>query len=239
MVLGLYGKHPAKGDFLEAGLPPALQRILEGWLDSVLAEVRETLGPEWQAAWDRAPALCFWLGETIWGGVVAGVLAPSRDRVGRRFPLLLLAAGADAPAPPIQDPSGWHGRAAAFLRNSLAAQDFAGAAALLDAAPQPVPVDHPEQPGSFWAVRPGADVATLWADVAATDVRHAAASRSYWWVAGEDAASIAPETPPDPAVDPMHLLAPRPALWSQVWAGAGLPSGAVLAWLLRGHSSDE
>lgn len=228
MGLGLYGKHPAKGDFLGAGVPPALQQVLESWLDSALGELREVLGPEWQTTWDSAPFLRFWLGEAIWGGVVAGVLAPSRDRVGRRFPLVLLSAGPEI-GPPVATPDPWFDRAATFLRASLAEASAETAAEILANAPAPEGAGAPITSASFWAVKPGVDDTDLWADVTATDHRHAATARSYWWVKGENRG---PETSGTP-------LAPRPPLWSQVWAGPGLPTGAVLAWLCRGHVGHE
>lgn len=311
--MGLYGKHPAKGDFLEAGLPPALLSLIEAWLDTTLADLRETLGPEWKATWDRAPLLRFWLGEGIWGGPLAGVMTPSQDKVGRRFPLLILDAGAAAPAPPVCNPDQtWYDAAAAHLALCLARKDFDSPAALLDAAPHP---GTPEgvaaaSAADFWAVQPGNDPAQLWADVTETDHRRAAAGRSYWWVCGE---ASQPEMPPaeisdgaepaepppdaaaaDPVPEPMveapqsaywdlppladveedggspfdadtpalglfaAPLAPletddpaptplpaqsgpemRAPLWSQVWAGNGLPSGAVLAWFFRGHVGND
>jgi type VI secretion system protein ImpM len=96
---GLFGKHPARGDFLDSGLSPAVIAGLERWLDGALAECRSLLNPQWETLWDAAQAdtaargLCFWIGEGLAGGeVLAGVLRPSRDKVGRRYPLLLLLA---------------------------------------------------------------------------------------------------------------------------------------------------
>lgn len=294
MVLGLYGKHPAKGDFLEAGLPAPLLRLVETWLDSALADVRDVLGAEWQGTWDRAPMLRFWLGEGLWGAPVAGILAASKDKVGRRFPLMVLVGGQDAPAPPVlAADQNWHDAAAAHLAQCLMLAGVAAPVDLLTGLCLPADAEgiSAASPAEFWAVQPGTDPAGLWADVAATDHRRAAAGRSYWWVAGEAPTALAPvvetETavvtdpaptwdlppPPDASEDidspfadgtaPGIFAAPvvatpdvangaaheaalapapaargpevRPALWSQVWAGPGLPSGAVLAWLLRGH----
>ena len=92
-MLGLYGKHPAKGDFLETGLP--VQPALEAWLDGALAEARNGLGDAWETVWATARPLRFWLGPSLWGEPVAGVLATSADKVGRRFPLLIIGLGAE------------------------------------------------------------------------------------------------------------------------------------------------
>ena len=329
--MGLYGKHPAKGDFIEAGLPAVLLPLIESWLDGALGEVREILGSEWQSTWARAPVVRFWIGEGVWGGPLAGVMAASKDRVGRRFPLLMLVAGADAPAPPVCDPQQiWYDQATSHLLACFGRSEFAAPAELLAGAPYPTDpagvtgVTMPE----FWAVQPGPEPARLWQDVTSTDHRHAAAGRTYWWVSGEPVDTVAepkdfepndigPEStlaagdqPYEDAVEPAKAeptlieatadLAPagedaersawdlpplgdldddmgspfdgpgaglglfaapeaaietdpsevaqvaapfqdasgpvmRAPLWSQVWAGNGLPSGAVLAWFFRGH----
>lgn len=314
MALGVYGKHPAKGDFIDYGLPPAVLKRLEVWLDAALAEARTALGPAWEAVWPAAPRLHFWLGEGIWGEPVAGVMAASRDRVGRRFPLVMLATGGDTPPPPVtlavQD---WHAALSAHLAACLGRGTLEQTADLLTGAPRPETDEGVTAPVplEFWAVRPGSTVAALWEDVALADHRSAAAGRSYWWVTGEEDIAPLPEAEPaEEAVDgaavetaapdeaeaaselpaevedtaaaatgedawalpdlpedegspfatggglglfaapePGLAPAPQPELaatavapvapaaprWSQVWAGAGLPSGAVLAWFFRGH----
>jgi type VI secretion system protein ImpM len=303
MALSVYGKHPAKGDFVESGLPAGLRPVVEGWLDAVLAETRHALGDAWEQAWPAAPALRFWLGEAIWGEPVCGVLMTSADRVGRRFPLVIFASGPEAaalPAPAIAPEQVWYDGIEAHLRAVLQ-KDLVQPADLLVGVTPPTP--NPETPAAgpvdFWAVRPGSGVAGLLADIALTDHRRAAMGRSYWWVAGHDpvpvtkldpapaaepepepivASEPAPEPQPEPETAPPESSAwdlpdaddspfaapsgpslfaapeaadpdapvfatpefvPPPALprvlWSQVWAGEGLPSGHVLAWFLRGY----
>lgn len=216
MAFGVYGKHPAKGDFLEHGLPPALRRALESWLDGALAEARGALGPAWEGVWPAAPHLMFWLGEGIWGEPVAGVLAPSRDRVGRRFPLVFVASGPDAPPPPVTAASqDWWAALSAHARAALGRADLPAPAALMDGAPRPAGegVAAPVA-GGFWASRPGAGVAALWEDVALADHRRAAALRSYWWVEGEAPLPAPAEPPPaegaadEPAAEAIPDLPP-------------------------------
>jgi type VI secretion system protein ImpM len=193
MAFGVYGKHPAKGDFVEYGVPAALLRVVEAWLDKALAEAREALGPQWEQVWPRAPHLCFWLGEAIWGQPVAGVLAPSRDRVGRRFPLVWLASGADVPPPPAAGgDAGWWAALSGHAAAMLARSDLAQPAVLLEGAPHPIGEGVTDfTAAQFWATRPGADVAALWADVMLADHRSAASQRSYWWVAGDSVQPVA------------------------------------------------
>lgn len=217
MVLALYGKHPGRGDFLTRGVDPRLQALLEAWADQVLAELREILGPEWEAVWDIGTRLEFWVGEAVWGLPVAGVMQSSRDKVGRRFPLMILAQG-DVPAPPTLGGDGWHQLASGRLDQCLAAPDIGDPLTGLDVESPDAPIDGPH----FWAMRPGADAGGLWADLATNDLRRAVARRSYWWIAGDGETAAA--------------LPPR---WSQVWAGDGLPSGDVLAWFFRGYRSND
>jgi type VI secretion system ImpM family protein len=133
---------PHGGDFLEHGVPGPVLRALEHWLDRALAECRAELGDDWPRLWGAGPVLRFWCGEALAGQVMAGVMAPSHDRVGRRFPLLLLAE--DLPPPSVDPDQSWYDRAEAHLRAQIAAAAFESAPALLDglAAPErsaPVP----------------------------------------------------------------------------------------------------
>lgn len=89
--VGFYGKIPARGDFVRAVLSSELVRCWDGWLQGVLPEAGSP--PDWDAApaWQlNLPAgLCS-------PNALGGVMLPSSDRIGRRFPLLLAAEGAFA-----------------------------------------------------------------------------------------------------------------------------------------------
>jgi len=52
----IYGKHPAFGDFIGAGLPQAVQDRLDGWLGAMLADLRVGWAAAWEASFDAAPA---------------------------------------------------------------------------------------------------------------------------------------------------------------------------------------
>lgn len=228
MALALYGKHPGRGDFLAQGVDPRLQAPLEAWLDQVLGELRDTLGPEWEDVWDSGVCLNFWVGEAIWGLPVAGVMRSSRDKVGRRFPLMALAQG-EAPPPPTMGLQGWHEKVSLRLAECLAEPDVKDQPlAGLEVESPGDPIDGPH----FWAIRPGPDASGLWSDLASNDHRRAAARRSYWWVVGDEGT----KEPAPQIATPDPVLPPR---WTQVWAGEGLPSGAMLAWFFRGYRSND
>ncbi|AUH64932.1 type VI secretion system-associated protein TagF [Paracoccus zhejiangensis] len=206
---GIYGKHPGFGDFISADLPELADRELVPWMTGLLAETRKGLGEDWEPVWDVALPLRFWIGGAIWGGPhLKGVARPSRDRVGRRFPLIAVAETADAP--PVQHPDqdfyqvteaalAGEVTSASALREQLAAH-LGDATGAVDVAPA----------ATFWAANPALDVADLLGQIEATDRQRAAAARSYWWTGATEGRA------------------------SAVLACDGLPRAGELAWLLAG-----
>lgn len=95
-AFGFFGKIPARGDFVRAGLPRSFIETWDAWLQGVIAGSREILGETWLPAWMEAPIWRFALGPGIAGpDAVLGLWIPSVDRAGRHFPLTLayVAAG--------------------------------------------------------------------------------------------------------------------------------------------------
>lgn len=90
--VGAYGKMPSMGDFLRLNTPPGFVSVWDTWLQQGLKAARATLGEGWQASYMSAPIWRFWLGAGLAGPApVVGVIMPSVDRVGRQFPLTLMA----------------------------------------------------------------------------------------------------------------------------------------------------
>jgi type VI secretion system protein ImpM len=91
-VPGLYGKLPARGDFVSRRLDADFVAEWDAWLQRVMAASREALGERWLECFLSAP---------VWRFVVpagmfsrrgwAGLVLPSVDRVGRYFPLTIAA----------------------------------------------------------------------------------------------------------------------------------------------------
>lgn len=89
---GLYGKLPARGDFVRAGLPRDFVDPWDNWLQRGILAAQEIAGEAWLAAWLEAPIWRFVLPPGLLGeGGVAGVWLPSVDRAGRYFPLTVAA----------------------------------------------------------------------------------------------------------------------------------------------------
>jgi type VI secretion system protein ImpM len=99
---GFFGKLPARGDFLRVGLPRSFTDPLDDWLRTALAAARAAFAARWDEAWEAAPSWRFTLPAGACGPDPAiGVVLPSRDSVGRCFPLVLarLTPASDPMAP--------------------------------------------------------------------------------------------------------------------------------------------
>jgi len=208
-ALCVFGKHPAHGDFLSHGVDRTIEERLMRWLDATLSCLRERLGPDWPVFWDDASALRFWIGQSVVGRTVAGVLFPSRDAVGRRYPLIVAVTGRPVPPPVIEpDQTLWQilaglpdaGDARGWMVGSGPALSACGALATAEETAL----------AELWARRGDGDSAALLRDAERMDHAHAALTRSYWWRDGA--------VPGDAAA----------------WLGCqGLPEADALAWCLQ------
>jgi len=149
---GFFGKLPSRGDFLDRLLPHRLVSRLDDWLqDSLL--LCEEAEADWKPAFRASPCWHFATGLVGDPAGLAGVLIPSRDRVGRDFPLLL--AHPLSAAPGLAFPTDWaeaYRRLAALAREAvdtpLQPDDLA---ARLDGIPSP----PAPRGGAIPAMQPG------------------------------------------------------------------------------------
>lgn len=95
---GAFGKIPSIADFLQFGLPVDFVQAWDGWLQAGIVAAQTRLGEAWPDRYNSAPIWRFSLPPGMAGSAaMLGVLMPSVDRVGRRFPLTVavpLPAGA-------------------------------------------------------------------------------------------------------------------------------------------------
>ncbi|RWM31633.1 type VI secretion system-associated protein TagF [Mesorhizobium sp.] len=89
-VPGFYGKMPATGDFVTRRLPGDFVRAWDRWLAQHIVPL---FGLE---AWPTDTALRFLAGPAFFGASM-GIVVQSADRVGRQFPLSIVARLAEAP----------------------------------------------------------------------------------------------------------------------------------------------
>ena len=91
-VIGFFGKFPTHGDFVSTALGRRLQSELDRWIQGGLGAMEPTLGQDWRRLFHASPPWRFAIAGGVWSpAAIAGVLLPSRDRVGRSFPLVIAA----------------------------------------------------------------------------------------------------------------------------------------------------
>ncbi len=84
-----FGKLPWAGDFLQVGHPPGKEEFLE-WLEQGIAIGSQRDTP-WKTAFEEGAQKGF-LFPCSNQGIIVGVMGPSRDLVGRRFPFVTYAS---------------------------------------------------------------------------------------------------------------------------------------------------
>ena len=213
-TIGLMGKHPDYGDFLQAGLSDHTIETVNQWLDATLPPLRDQMGQGWGDFWDNAQDVRFWIGRALFGRTMIGVMRPSRDRVGRRFPLLLIGEGVDLAAPlgNDADQAPWE-QLTEHLDDMTSGE---GSATLLEGLTMTLKSEDPETAfgPTLWAHHPEGDLASLLASAEAPDAERARLTRSYWWAPGVQSKTEN-----------------RAAVWL---ACPGLPEAQSLGWLLGG-----
>ncbi len=91
ILIGLYGKLPAHGDFIHRNLPTNFVHVWDEWLQHFIAGSQEQIGDSWLNVYLTSPIWRF----VFSSGVVdahawAGIMIPSVDRVGRYFPFSIV-----------------------------------------------------------------------------------------------------------------------------------------------------
>ncbi|WP_406867369.1 type VI secretion system-associated protein TagF [Paraburkholderia fungorum] len=188
---GFFGKAITHGDFLSRRLPAPFLDPWDDWLQRGLHASRQQLGADWLGAYLTSPVWRFVLGRGVCGERTwAGVMMPGIDRVGRYFPLTIVA-GCDAAIDPVEwlGASGeWYGRLDVLARSTLDErfQIDAFDAALVQLAAPGVPAVRGEQAALCLPLAScsGAELAdgvhTLMNDLVVT----CAAGCSFWWSEG-------------------------------------------------------
>jgi len=90
--VGLYGKLPSHGDFLRLRTSDAFVSAWDGWLQDCMSASRTALGDRWLDVYLTSPVWRFAAeGGACGPAPVLGLIVPSVDRVGRYFPLTIVA----------------------------------------------------------------------------------------------------------------------------------------------------
>lgn len=91
-TFGAFGKIPSVGDFFRLNAPSGFASVWDEWLQRCLVSGAHAYGSRWDDLYMSVPIWRFGLSRGVAGqSAIMGVLMPSVDRVGRRFPLTLMA----------------------------------------------------------------------------------------------------------------------------------------------------
>jgi type VI secretion system protein ImpM len=192
---GLFGKLPAKRDFVAANAPRRFLEVWESWLQSGIATSKQLLGTRWADAYNRAPIWRFWLGADFCGEAVIGVFMPSVDGVGRSFPLSLFAGeGEGSLAPPeLESNDAWFDAAESILLDALEpAATLENVADRLASMPLPALQDRASEVGGLRELPDGGilirnvdhEISLAFLAARRFGHRRAFASQSFWWTIG-------------------------------------------------------
>jgi type VI secretion system ImpM family protein len=148
MGSGYFGKLPARADFVIGRCPAGFLKIWEPFLVKGISQSRIDLKDAWEEAYMTMPVWRFRLspleaGEGL-SAAVAGAMMPNVDRVGRKFPLTLVAAILpDQPGADSVD--AWFDRAETLLRGTLSEDaDFENFQRTVDRLDGPAAREAPE-----------------------------------------------------------------------------------------------
>lgn len=225
MRCGLFGKLPAKRDFIAQHAPRRFLETWEPWMQTGISASRQQLGPAWQQAYLHAPIWRFWLGGDLCGVNIIGAFMPSLDGVGRYYPLTVFACSdADAilPPPEFDAQDAWFDAAEEFLLSTLTPDvPYEAITAALDALQPPSPASGGDPAmlslnGATAVMADGRAFAQLFASLRVADHVRAYAASTYWWTIGGE------------GYEPVAFSAlrmPEPTLFAAMLAG-GFAQGA-------------
>ena len=119
---GFFGKLPSNGDFVSRRLPREFLDLWDHWLQRCIAESKASLGDDWLNAYLTSPIWRFAIAKEVCGDeAIHGVLMPSVDKVGRYFPLSIIAPSPAnvSPLSVARGRTAWFDEAEALLLNAL------------------------------------------------------------------------------------------------------------------------
>ena len=123
--VGFYGKLPCRGDFLQRRAPQEFVDAWDAWLQEGIHESQQRLQDAWLNTYLTGPVWRFALAAGVCGGgAYAGILVPSVDRVGRYFPLTVIAqlAADECPLATACGSSDWFESAETLVLDALQAE---------------------------------------------------------------------------------------------------------------------
>lgn len=220
-TVGLFGKLPGHGDFIQRQLPASFVTPWDEWLQRAVHGSRELVGETWLDYFLTSPIWRFALSagvldEHAW----AGVLVPSVDSVGRYFPLTLAApvSGRGNPFALQSGADDWYRQlsdlAVEALQNALQADQLTER---LPAFPDNIPAaDAPGGVGAIhMATGDGSGITSSYPALLNQLYRQQHQSFGLWWCAGSQ--HLAPTALLCPALPEPTLYASMLGAQSPQW----------------------
>lgn len=87
-----YGKLPSAADFVGRRMPHVIESEWDTWIRSGMDKLRHDGGHKWHERFVQCP-VWFFICPLQTGKLAAGAIAPSIDRVGRYYPITVMALG--------------------------------------------------------------------------------------------------------------------------------------------------
>ena len=195
MGAGLFGKLPARRDFVAVDAPRRFLEAWEPWLQAGVAMSKQALADNWTESYNRAPIWRYWLGADFCGEALIGAVMPSVDGVGRAFPLTVFVSEGEhvLPPPEFDDNGSWCGEAETLLLGALdAGATLEAVAESLAALPQPTLRSRSETLAGLRELPDGGtlidtadrEVSAAFRDARRVGCRRAFAAQSFWWTIG-------------------------------------------------------
>ena len=225
MSIGLFGKLPAKRDFMAMRIPRTVLEPYENWLQSALAISRNDLGFGWEDMYLVAPIWRFWIGPSVFGNTCAGAIMPSVDKVGRYFPLTIMYIGSTGPdenIPMLTGFDGWYQSVESQLLDCLRDDIEVDVNSILLNLSDPIPVPNESRVavsrfhrGLSFVGHPSQSIEDFVASSREAHFNMDAAGRSFWWSKG-----------PEEGIPKLHAVEglPDPHFFSQMLGGEPLAS---------------
>lgn len=195
-MTGFFGKLPSRGDFIGRHLPKSFLEPWDAWLQAAIAHSHGQLGESWREYYCTSPIWRFTLGAGLCGPTAcAGILMPSVDRVGRYYPLAIIAPlalnGLLLTLPTAG--AAWFQQAErlaldALDRDDLDLDDFSQQVTTLDAPPVANFVTAGTVTGNAWYCSPleSLDEAQISPVLASYLLKKAFPQPSLWWTEGSE-----------------------------------------------------
>ena len=220
MSIGLFGKLPAKRDFIAVRMPRSVLEPYETWLQSALAISRSDLGFGWEDMYLVAPIWRFWIGPSVLGSTCAGAIMPSVDKVGRYFPLTIMYVGTGetgGSSPMLTGYEDWYSGVEIQLLDCLREDIEVDTNTILLNLSEPVPSNDGNavavasfKQGLNFTGQPSQSIEEFVASSREAHFNAAAAGRSFWWSKG-----------PEEGIPKLHAVdgLPDPHFFSQMLSG--------------------